>query len=79
MFLRVARTTLDLTQAEMAKQLGIAKGTLCDMEKGRQPVSVALASKIARKAGLSEKLAVQACLQDQLDKAKVKMKVEIVA
>lgn len=79
MFLRAARTSLDLTQAEMAKQLGIAKGTLCDIEKGRQLVSVVLARKIAKKAGLSEKLAIKACLQDQLNKAKVNLKVDFVA
>lgn len=79
MFLKAARTSLDLGQAEMAKQLGIAKGTLCDIEKGRQLVSVTLARKIAKKAGLSEKLAIKACLQDQLNKAKVNLKVDVVA
>ena len=79
MFLRAARTTLDLTQVAMAKKLGISRGTLCDIEKGRQLVSPALAVKIAKKSGLSEKVAVKACLQDQLNKAKIKMKVDLSA
>lgn len=77
-FLRAARTSLDLTQTEMAAKLGIAKGTLCDIEKGRQIVSPALAVKIARMAGLSEAMAVQACLQDQLNKSKINLDVDLV-
>ena len=77
MFLRVARTSLDLTQTEMAKKLGISKGTLCDVEKGRQLVSPALAKKIAKKTGLSQTLAIKASLQDQLRKAHIHLKVEI--
>ena len=49
LFLRAARESLGLTQTEMAQKLGLAKGTLCDVEKGRQLVSVTLAKKIAVK------------------------------
>lgn len=79
MFLRAARAALGLSQVEMAKELGISRGTLCDIEKSRQLVSPALAVKIAKKAGLSKALAVKACLQDQLDKANIKMTVELSA
>ena len=79
MFLRVARKSLDITQVELAKILGISKASLCDIERGRQMVSPELAMKIATKAGLSKKLAVQACLQDQLKKAKIKMTVKLSA
>jgi len=78
-FLRSARTTLDLAQVEMAKKLGVSKSVVCDIEKGRQLVSPKLAVSIARKAKLSQKLAVTLCLQDQLNKAKIKMKVEVAA
>ncbi len=78
-FLRSARTALDLTQVDMAKKLGVSKSVVCDIEKGRQLVSPKLALRIAKKAKLSEKLAVKLCLQDQLSKAKIKMTVEIAA
>tara|TARA_B100001248_G_scaffold262722_1_gene261580 strand:- start:19308 stop:19616 length:309 start_codon:yes stop_codon:yes gene_type:complete len=80
-FLRSARTAMGLTQAEMAVKLGkeFSKSIICDIEKGRQLVSPKLAVKIAKKAGLSEQLAVKLCLQDQLNKAKIKMKVEVAA
>ncbi len=79
MFLRIARTSLDLTQSEMAFILDISKSNLCDIEKGRQLVSPEFAKKVAKKAGLSQELAVQACLQDQLKKAKLKYQVSLSA
>lgn len=76
-FLRAARVSMDATQAEMAKTLGVSKSVICDIEKGRQLVSPTLAYKIARKAGLSEKLAIKLCLQDQLKKAKISLAVDV--
>ncbi|MEK6580263.1 MAG: helix-turn-helix transcriptional regulator [Bdellovibrionota bacterium] len=79
MFVRVARTTLEISQAEMARKLKIARGTLCDIEKGRQAVSPKFALKIARTAGLSEDLTLTVCLQDQLNRLKIKKRVVLVA
>ncbi|MGH1469311.1 MAG: helix-turn-helix transcriptional regulator [Bdellovibrionales bacterium] len=76
-FLKVARTGSAITQSEMGKKLGVTTSVVCDIEKGRQLISPSLAIKIARKAKLSEKLAVQLCLQDQLRKAGVQMKVKV--
>ena len=78
MFLRVARNSMDLTQSEMAIVLEISKSNLCDIEKGRQLVSPEFAKRVAKKAGLSEEVAVQTCLQDQLKKAKIKFQVQLV-
>jgi DNA-binding XRE family transcriptional regulator len=77
MFLRVARSTMDVTQAEMARILGVPRSMVCDIEKNRQNVSLNLAVKIAKKAGLSTHLAVQLCLNDQIKRAKIKYKVEV--
>jgi DNA-binding XRE family transcriptional regulator len=49
-FLRSARTMKNKSQKDMADDLGIAKGTLCDIEKGRQYVRFELAARIARKS-----------------------------
>ena len=59
-FLRGARVMKDLSQIEMAKFIGISKSSLCDIEKGRQFVSPALAAQIAKKCGLSKIVAVEA-------------------
>ena len=79
MFLNAARTSLGLTQAEMGRKFNVSKTVICDIEKGRQLVSPKMALKIAKKAGLSEQLAVKLCLQDQLNRDKIKMTVDIAA
>ena len=76
-FMLGIRTTLDLSQVEMAKKLGISKAALCEIEKGRTLVSPLAASRYAKKAGFSESAALEACLQDQLRKAKIKKRVRI--
>jgi DNA-binding XRE family transcriptional regulator len=76
-FMLGARTTLDLSQVEMAKKLGISKAALCELEKGRTLVSPSAASRYAKKAGFSETVALEACFQDQLRKAKIKKRVKI--
>lgn len=69
LYMRVARDSLGLTQEAFGKKLGISRANVCDIEKGRHFVSTSLAVKVARKAGLSEKVALQACLQDQVNKS----------
>lgn len=76
-FVVAARTIMDLTQVEMAKKLKMAKGTLCDIEKGRQLVSPKLALKIAKIAGMHERFALELCLEDHLKKQKIKYKIKV--
>jgi DNA-binding XRE family transcriptional regulator len=76
-FMLGTRTTLGLSQTEMAKRLGISKSALCEIEKGRTLVSPQAAVRYAKKAGFSETVALEACLQDQLRKAKIKKRVKI--
>ena len=71
------RTTLELSQVEMAKKLGISKAALCEIEKGRTLVSPQAATRYAKKAGFSQTVALEACLQDQLRKANIKKRVRI--
>jgi DNA-binding XRE family transcriptional regulator len=71
------RINLDLTQVQMAKKLGISKAALCEIEKGRTLVSAQTAVRYARKAGFSETVALEACFQDQLRKAKIKKRVRL--
>ena len=71
------RTTLDLSQVEMAKRLKISKAALCEIEKGRTLVSPKAAVRYAKKAGFSQTVALEACLQDQLRKANIRKRVRI--
>jgi transcriptional regulator with XRE-family HTH domain len=76
-FLRAARTSMDMTQEQLGKVLGVSKSVICDLEKGRQTASPKLAYQIAKKAGLSEELAVQLCLQDHLRAANIHFQVDL--
>ena len=77
LFMRVARNSLNLTQEDFGKKLGINRANVCDIEKGRQLVSTELAVKVARRAKLPEKVALQACLQDQVRKIGLEAMVEV--
>ena len=64
--------------AEMvAKKLNISKQHLCDIERGRKPVSPKLAAEYALKLGYSEKQFIRLALQDELDRAGLLFSVEI--
>lgn len=76
-YLRASRTMKDLSQKEMADYLGVSKSTLCDIEKGRQFVSIELAYKIAKKCGLSEAMAVECTVRDQIKRSGLKLNVQI--
>lgn len=76
-FMLGIRTTLGLSQVEMAKKLGISKAALCEVEKGRTLVSPLTASRYAKKTGFSETVALEACFQDQLRKANIKRRIKI--
>lgn len=76
-FMLGIRTTLGLSQVEMAKKLGISKSALCEVEKGRTFVSPEAAVRYAKKAGFSVTVALEACFQDQLRKAHIKKRVRI--
>ena len=76
-FLLGIRATMNLTQAALAKKLGISKSAVCEIEKGRTLVSPEAAVRYARKAGFSLTVAIEACLQDQLTKAKIKKRVRL--
>ncbi len=76
-YLLGVRTTLDMSQVEMAKKLGITKAALCEIEKGRTFVSPSTAVRYAKKLGFSITVALEACIQDQLRKANIKKRVRI--
>jgi len=76
-YLRSARTMKEKSQVEMADFLGISKSTLCDIEKGRQLVSIELAAKIAKRCRLSVELAVEAAIRDHLTRSGLNFEVRI--
>ena len=67
----------ELSQTEFAGMLGVSRSHICDVEKGRKVVSPERAANWAKILGYSDTVFVQLALQDQLDKAGVKMNVNV--
>lgn len=67
----------ELSQTEFAEMLGVSRSHICDVEKGRKVVSPERAAKWAKILGYSDIQFVRLALQDQLDKAGVKMNVKV--
>ena len=56
----------EMSQAEMARQLGLSRSHLCDIEKGRKLVSPARAAAFAQALGFHEAQWVQVAIEDML-------------
>lgn len=68
-----------VSQVVFAKKLQVSKAHLCDIEKGRRFVSPERAAKFARRLGFSEARFVKLAVQDQLNEAGLKLRIEIEA
>jgi len=67
----------EMTQVEFAKQLGISRSHLCDIEKGRKSVSVARAARFAKILGYGEAQFVRLALQGLVEDSGLRLKVRV--
>jgi transcriptional regulator with XRE-family HTH domain len=67
----------ELTLDVFAKKLGISRSNLCDVEQARKAVSPERAAKWAKALGYPEALFVKLALQDVLDRAHIRLEVEL--
>ncbi|MBI2519286.1 MAG: helix-turn-helix transcriptional regulator [Bdellovibrio sp.] len=67
----------EMSQIDFAKKLHISPSHLCDIEKGRKVIGPERAAKFARLLNRSEEQFVRLSLQELLDGAGLKMKVNI--
>lgn len=79
MLLNALRLCEEMSLAEFSKKLGITVSHLCDIEKRRKAVSPERAAKFAKILGRSKEQFVRLALQDILDHAGIKMKVQLEA
>jgi len=70
------RESLEISQSTFAKQLGISKQHLCDIEHDRKTISPKLAAEYAEKLAYSKKQFVRLSLQDLVNRAGLNMIVE---
>lgn len=75
--LRSIREGEEASLAAFAKQLGISRTNLSDIEHGRRGVSVERAAGWAKLLGYHEGQFVQLALQAQLDEAGIKLRVDV--
>lgn len=75
LFLKSHRLGEEFTQSQMAKLLGVSKQRLSDIENSRGIVSIKLCQKFAKKLDLPAEWLVKLALQDQINKAKLSLKV----
>jgi transcriptional regulator with XRE-family HTH domain len=69
----------ETSQAAFAERLGISASHLCDIEKGRKVVSPERAARFAKILGRSQQQFVRLALQELVDEAGLKMKVDVAA
>lgn len=77
--IRSLRKCDEISQVELAKKMGVTRAYLCDVEKGRHVPTIDLALRMAKVMGYLPEQFVSMALQDQLDKAGLKMRVELKA
>lgn len=75
--LRSIREGEEASLATFAKQLGVSRTNLSDIEQGRRGVSVERAAAWAKLLGYHERQFVQLALQAQLDEAGIKLRVDV--
>jgi transcriptional regulator with XRE-family HTH domain len=73
------RQTDEISQANLARRMRISRALLCDIEKGRRPVTVERAKRFAKVLGYSVNQFVAVAVEDQLRKAGLKVKVHLEA
>jgi transcriptional regulator with XRE-family HTH domain len=73
------RLSEEMSQTAFARKLRISPSHLCDIEKGRKVVSPERAARFARILGRSPEQFVRLSLQELVDEAGLKMKVNIAA
>ena len=69
----------EISQAAFAKKIRISRQYLCDVEKGRRPVSPKQAAKFAAAFGHPPNVLVQLALQDAVRASGLKLKVIVEA
>lgn len=69
----------EITQVELANKIGVSKGLICDIEKGRRNASIELVAKIADALDYPKEPMIKQIFEDQLREAKIKLKIKLEA
>ncbi len=75
--LEAIRLGEESTQTDLARRLSVSRAHLCDIENGRRIVSPERAARWAKVLGYSPERFVKLAVQDSLNKAGLKLQVEV--
>ncbi len=67
----------EMSQCAFARKLGVSPSHLCDIEKGRKVVGAERAARFAKILGRSAEQFVRLSLQELIDEAGLKMRVNV--
>lgn len=73
------RLSDEISQVKFAEKIGISKSHLCDIEKGRKPVSALRAAGFAKILGYSPEQFVRLALQDEISRSGLHLKITVEA
>ncbi len=76
-YLRSIRMCDEISQAELARRMGISRAHICDIENNRRTVTFEKAAKFARALGYSEQQFVELVIETQLRNAGMPFFVEL--
>lgn len=76
-FLRTWRTTEEMSLKAFGELVGLSITNLCDIEKGRKGVSPEKAEQIAKAIGVPPALLVRLSIEEQLEAAGLKYRIEV--
>ena len=67
----------EVSQAELARRVGVSRGLICDIEKGRRDATIEIVVKFAKALGYPAEGFVSVLLQEQIRRAKLNFKVTV--
>lgn len=76
-YLLAIRQGEEVSQVNFAKQIGISRQNLCDIEHNRRLISPKMAAEFANKLGYSRKQFIRLCLQDLLNRDGLSLLVDV--
>ena len=71
------RKAKGIPQVELASRLGVSKGLVCDIEKGRRYASIKLSLDVAKALKIPREILVQQVFRDQLKRYKLNLAVTV--
>ena len=71
------RKEAGVSQVNLAERMGVSKGLVCDIEKGRRYASIKLGLSVARALKFPREILVQQVFRDQLKRHKLPFSVKV--